>query len=681
MNRGINLLKQPVHDEDDRLRARAFREFVVAFAYTLSFAVDRGSDAATRAQEEEYVAVFGRGALIRGDLEDAFFSHIYVERSEREGIQRVLPALRPILVHGLPGAGKSTILKRIERAFKDTTTLVFKYMDLKANATLPIGADPMIFRSALQHFVYSELYDSLVHGQCDAEWREYYRAHDINYSVIREYLANSDFSLDGDDSTWENVLLNSAFIGGLKGKFIRPSLETLVGFLKGKGLYAICLDNVDRYPILEQRRILAQAIHLSNSTQFPVVLALRDVNMKRIVEGGENGDFVFVDEISKLSLSVPRDQAVGIDPVETTDQEALIRRRLRFLENYVGKHKLDEVLEQILPEGMAFDDFKPQFWKLYHAIAQTFVDEGLYQMSNHNLRSMMLSSFSLLSNVLLRPNSHFSVDSLQRANSRLRLTVLRTYFYRWLLLDDSFYSASSLLFLNVLDADLETGRRLIPIYILSFLQAEKTRGGRPRIRFDELATLFEDLGIPKSCLLRYLRAMSSKHRCDDQGLIWISSSTEDLADHDLVEILPSGRYFVEKLSISREYAFLCALFTEFSHGVCSRKFTMQQLYGDDELKLTTVLKVITDTLLKELPEEIARITALAIKRESSPHSWLWNISVAGELYVQRLSSSVLKSIRHACLPDERKRELTTEYTAAIKRANSVVNEVKLAAVE
>jgi MoxR-like ATPase len=57
------------------------------------------------------------------ELERNFYSHLYIDRIERAEIESLISAMRPVLVRGLPGVGKTVVVKKIKGSFENTNLI------------------------------------------------------------------------------------------------------------------------------------------------------------------------------------------------------------------------------------------------------------------------------------------------------------------------------------------------------------------------------------------------------------------------------------------------------------------------------------------------------------------------------------------------------------------------------
>ena len=605
MVKGIRMLKQDEPTPENLRKEEKFRQFLIAFAYALTFAPDRESSQSIRELEEEYEHLFGRGALIRDDLEDAFFSQLYVDRVDRVDLIQLLPALRPVLVYGLVGSGKTVILKRVLRDFADPAHLTLAYFDLKASSGLDEALPGTEFREAFRDLVHSSLFTESVLRNEDAlrKWNRFSLFNDPGSSRFLEYATSRGITSLQLEEDWEQLIKDPEISAAYSRWYRRPQLGTLISFLRGRGLYAVLLDNVDRYPLQHQQHILTEAIHLSNEVQICFVVAIRDTNLKRITLEGENGDFVFYDEIRRLEMRVPKKNGLNLGSLENTDQRILLSKRIGFVERYVGKYAIDSVLAE-LKEDKQYNlrEFKAKFWKLFNTLAHTFVDAGVYEICNHNIRTVLTVHFNFIARIILYPDPSYDIPTLLGHNEEARTTALRTYFYRWLICSPSTSAPARLKLANVLQQEEGSKLAFTKLRVLCYLFNRKKVHHEPRVAFADLVRAFKPLGVSRDILQNVLFSLSKEQSYAEMGFIWCNAmDAESIADDQLIEILPAGAFFADRLSTSREYAFWAALCAELPSHVVDKSFPVNRTY-DSAFKLEVVYRLLKDILLPELTD-------------------------------------------------------------------------------
>ena len=98
--------------EQSNVRGLTLRKFLVAMLYVLTYAPDRESTGSFKNLREEFEKHFGYSANLEDALERNFYSHLYIDRIERAEIESLISAMRPVLVRGLPGVGKTVVVKK-----------------------------------------------------------------------------------------------------------------------------------------------------------------------------------------------------------------------------------------------------------------------------------------------------------------------------------------------------------------------------------------------------------------------------------------------------------------------------------------------------------------------------------------------------------------------------------------
>ncbi|MBI5291975.1 MAG: hypothetical protein HY872_08880 [Chloroflexi bacterium] len=188
-------------------RGLSLRRFAVCVLYVLTYAPDRESSGSFKRLREELEQHFQFANKLEEALEREFLKQLYVERVERQEIVSMIPAMRPVLVHGLPGVGKTVVLKK-SKADLDSASFKFIYFDLKAIAetieAMPSDEFPLRFRE----FIYGKIHGDYVANSESLlkEWRIFKIQNDSAYAAFREWLLDLVQHPLLTTRDWENEL-------------------------------------------------------------------------------------------------------------------------------------------------------------------------------------------------------------------------------------------------------------------------------------------------------------------------------------------------------------------------------------------------------------------------------------------------------------------------------------------
>lgn len=668
------------------------RKFLVVADYTMGFAPDRTQGMKYFNIDAKWKSFFNEGAKIEKLLEQEFWDNLYVHREQLSEIEGYFPGQRLILIHGLPGTGKTVVARRIQEDFKERSDLEYVYFDIKANIKLPEYGTQIEFAA---YFV-RRVYDFLKRKFIDRnelllrKWFLYKIQHDNEYTEFREFVYDLVQKPLEDEEEWRDALEMPI----VREKFFQieahPSLTTLISFLQTQRPVVICFDNVDRLPLYDQRQIFEICIDLSNFVEASIVLAIRDSNLRRVTDVGAMGDTMFVEKLDRLksgyvsfdsAIKKREDQQIhGLTDAALSD---LLQRRLDFLARHGAYQWLYSASKLLLDKNVPeIENYMQRFQRVFKDISMTFVDNDMYRFCNYNIRSLLIMYSNFVNELLISPEPGYSVQVLLPKDKFPDITHLRNYFYKWLIFRDLPFSSVERESGSVLRMGLSKNFS-IAYKVLAYLYNLKGEESRVGIRLLKILEAFNDLGYKSDEVKRTITKLSQDQNYNDNTSIWLEAPVGSATDDKIrVFLMPSGRYFLEKLSVSREFAFWNILLTEFTEEQFSTLFQGEALLYeqtlDDSFKLETIYRFAKNQLFTEVSLEVAEIQ----KNLKVPEYWRGTnleyyksaFVVRDNLYINALLTSVQTTIRHTDLPEDSKKEYNAKYQDLIQECTALFRE-------
>ncbi|MBI5877766.1 MAG: ATP-binding protein [Chloroflexi bacterium] len=658
--------------------ATEMREFLVATLFVLSFAPDREPSGGFERLRTDYERFFKSSAALEKALETEFFSSLYIERAERPEITKMIPSKRLILVRGLPGVGKTVILKRIKLDL-DGQDFRFFYFDFKAITEQMQNRAPVSFQQRFQDVIYSRIFDdyvstsdSLVKG-----WTLFKIRHDIGYLQFREWVLEFEKHALSTDEDWEAALERPEVEAYFRSTNVKPLLHTLLSFIKERVTYLLCVDNVDRHPIPFQAEMLAQCLDITNSVQIPVILAIREPNLKRIVNYGVLGDVLLADYLDRLKAG--DEPNVPINGMDDASIQSLLSKRFQFLESHNQLESVSDFADRFERNyNVSPRDFKERFWGVFQALSKTFVENDIYDYCNHNIREVLTHHFRLISRMLHATNDYFNVERLLQNDETSNLTDLRTYLFRWLICGDPLRKPK---FGGGLTNIFDKGTPnlgMLDLRILEVLFNKDRIFQENSVAIGDLESEFLRLGVRGAVLREHISALTKNEGNKELGFVWLDFALKELLKSDThIELMPAGKYFVRSLSNSREYAFWSAISADLKDNVVSLpRFTSFDTRSDI-FKLEVVHRFIERTLIPGLEHEFEFVQKyLQTPKDWEASNWQYFLklfSIEGHLYPYRLAASVQATITHSNLSKSDIHEFSMSYLV-LKR---VIHEIEL----
>jgi hypothetical protein len=639
------------------------RQFQIMVLYALSYAPDRESTGAFSQLRKEFEEYFGESARIEFALERDFFQNLYVDRHERQEVRDLISALRPVLVHGHIGVGKTVVLKKIQ--LDSLTSGVFRliYFDLKADVDLFDDLTPANFNKRFRNYVYGRVYEEFIANSSTylEEWPIYEMRFDPGYAAFREWVLGIVQRPLRTDNEWREAVEKDI----IKARWLSLSasaearLETLLGFLKERITYALCFDNIDRHPEIVQRQMLSKSVDISNRLQIPVIVAIREPNLRRLWAEGAKGDVILSDYFERLATG--EDKSVAIENLEDASVEKLLVQRLEFVHVNDEFNSLGDLFGHLQDEfEFDFEEFKRRVRNVLRELTKTFIEEDAYTYCNQNLREIQVFLFRLITNLLLNPAEEYSIAKLLPQQGTSRITRLRTYFYKWLICGDAPIPRAGVRPFGIYD-DFETSLSMLNLRILEFVYNWERQNPEHRLDFGEMSRVFRRFGVTQGLLKERLERLTKFQDFFELRVIWLDRYEHTpIKETTKVEMMPMGNYLIKTLTTSREYAFWNALTADLAEDIVGSGFTFADTITD-EFKFKVVYNLIQRILLPALKKEISHFDQNLI----TPRNWRRSnldyfkryFSIGGRFYPDRLLNSVMNSIPFSELPkDAQKKE-------------------------
>ena len=143
--------------------------------------------------------------------------------------------------------------------------------------------------------------------------------------------------------------------------------------------------------------------------------------------------------------------------------------------------------------------------------------------------------------------------------------------------------------------------------------------------------------------------------------------------------MPSGEFFIKEMSISREYAFWCALLADLEKDVVGKKFSLENTYEPD-FKLDVVMRLFQDVLIPSLRMEIEHIeNYLVVPKHydySHLHYFLTYFTFNRSSYIRRLLSSVHLTVEYSGLVYEERVPYHREFSTISDRVAGIEREYR-----
>ncbi|MBU2595015.1 MAG: hypothetical protein KKG02_10810 [Candidatus Edwardsbacteria bacterium] len=640
------------------------KKFIVALEYIIGFSPDRSENTWSDEVRHKIFSYFGDIAVIESDIEQSFLSDLYVDLFDKQEITNYLPSKRPLALTGYVGMGKTVLLKKIESDI-NSESILFIYIDFKAIHVEFEGQPKDQYNNILTNLLYINIYNSFITDKVFEKWKHFLVLNDPGYLPIKEtimaFFNKTNISEVELQEALKNDVINDIY---LKCNNNRPLLTTLIKFLKQYTFIILCFDNVDKQCLFTQKLILSKSIDLSNSSEIPIIVSIRRL-LNFIREEGRDGDLLFEHRISLASISKERQHVID------AKIKLLFDKRIDYMSTHV---KIADVLKGYGNEHITYIESK--FWDIFNVISKTFITEGIYNLSNYSIRYILLSYCNFIYYALQNTTIEKNILSLIKNKSdHSKLTTLRNHFYKWIICGDSFRPLQKNT-INIFDE--QHGHILGPsLTILETLYNLQEKETMPDI---SLAYLYDNLsyiGMSEDDFNKYIKKINDLKPTYKGELIFIDNSNNDLLHgSNTIELMPSGIYFIDKLSVSREYVFWSILTADIEVPLIDNMPKYNETYRD-EFKYSIIYNYLDKYYLNRFIAYINHIKNAIrfpiFKGEADILKHYKYKFAKDKFYLERLIESLLETISHAYMPNQQKTEFTNKFNEIRNKYKNIIN--------
>jgi hypothetical protein len=459
-------------------------------------------------------------------------------------------------------------------------------------------------------------------------------------------------------------------------------LQTIVEFLLQTGPVILCFDNVDRFSFEAQRYVLETCLDISNESEIAVILAIREANLRRMTPSGALGDITFIENMRgrvTKNVSVRDFRSLSSSSQEKTkgdiSTEELLAKRIDFVRQHEEFAPLGEYFNYLNDKyqiGLSVQEYMERFWDVFRIISRTFVDGHAYSYCNFSIRKILIMYVGFISKLLLDADPGYTLDEILTEKRHARVTKLRNYFYKWLVCSDAPLPSDQRNLINIFQTMTisQEGLSNLDYKILAYLYNQKAFESNSAVTLKQIADDLSVFGIRKSSVANRLVRLTENQDFEEETLIWgeASDNTKEKRFTSYM-LMPAGKYFIEKLCVSREYAFWNVLDADLSDEMLPQLIKSKSIsYLDtfsDRFKLDFVYDYVRlalyPQLLRELQSMEINSNSLSTTNRFRIHRYWRLFSINGHLYEVLLLDSVMGTIDHSFLEYSQRKTYRDKY--------------------
>jgi hypothetical protein len=610
-------------------KRNALVDFINMMEIIYGYSLDHEKGGLYERTLERVSKITGVTAELSREIDKIFFKNLYVDRPERKSIENYIKSTNNLIfLVGLVGIGKTTLLKKIENNLKEEDINVI-YINFKSKTYSLKGKLPDETDKELRNLLFKTLYDQLLPKDSVTELIYYDILYDKSYQKIKYELdRKKGYKIESIEEL-KNAYSIEDINSYIKGIYSDNILDSIINLLLNHKIkFVIFFDNLDRLAYTKQISVAILARELTEKYGMPSLVSIRNTNIRQVVkemrdrtgEGDNLGSIFYFETITPIFNK--GEQYFQLQPIDQPDIKDMIMRRYNVLKNAEFFGSLQSYKDAFLKKNnLTSEEFDGQFWLVLDRITFNFIEIGVYQYSNYNLREMFMQYIGFFMTLLLNPENDYLWEKLILSTGAVDQTKLKNYMLKWQIANGKIIPEEPKNFVNIYQPIPDTINMLdnyILIYLYNKLQENKNRN----ILLMDLFKDFARLNVNRELICERLLALSEPRSEKHLGLIWLDTQDQDdetFEDNTIVVLNPASEYFLLNLSNKREYAFWAGITSDFPIDIVGKDFKLEDTYQDD-FKLDVVAKLIRGVLIPQIRNDFRdHISILDL-----PTSWRGN---------------------------------------------------------
>jgi hypothetical protein len=578
-------------------------------------------------------------------LRSRFHADLYVPRHEIEDVLISCETKNLVLIVGLLGVGKSTLLLELQRRLEervpsDSESSARKravvYLNVNERVA-DLGALASVSKAPICALAHNELHDKVKALGLNDRYVAYTIRHSQKYRSILTAMQNETRCTDLTDDTILTLLQTDDYKATKRALDLEypgdAEFLCLLHFVAEHiGEPILIFDNTDGYSARLQNAVLVKCRHVLRGHCTPIV-AIRTSNLRQLSrQSGESrqGQPPIEHEVTPYLALIPKtkrpDRHEMLTGLSTVKQ--IVTKRIDFLaRNTTSNLEIDFAAR--------LKDFVDYFFRA--RVSSTLLS-NLLEWNNHSVRHVARDVAKMCTILIASQDPAFTSAFLDRGSSRLKTRRAETlkplahaafHHYRPSFLptrfreDPKFMTCGGALVYDSVIGALNLyasphGNDLIPfpelylLLLLSHAGASSVADDSGRMELGQLAPLFRNFGIKRGVLLDIVNRCTNPGLRDDMGFVRVHNRAHKLAadspDHTEIELQPRGDYLSNDLAMTCEYLFWCALDSPHAPDYYSR--IRYRKMRSDALRVSIAAKFLRSVIWRKLRQAQDRVLAL-----------------------------------------------------------------------
>ncbi|MCB0743682.1 MAG: hypothetical protein KDC67_07250 [Ignavibacteriae bacterium] len=412
--------------------------------------------------------------------------------------------------------------------------------------------------------------------------------------------------------------------------------------------FIIVLDNVDRINSKLQPTLFSVAIDIFHGGKgdFGVLVAIREKNILRFELTSHGGDVIEV--VSLQTHAKERTRPIRMHKLTKEFVESLLSKRYDFA--------IDTLLTS------EDENIKKVFNQLRPLITRKFIEERIYNISNHNLRTMLTLNYEFIYYLILLIQRNKIVNNYPTLD--IDAEKINSYFFRWI------YAVANqrheLLLDMALKYDISRAKNLkekiqndIDLVVLAYL----SNNTQYNLRISNVCNIFKNIGIKTKQIIKTIYKLYSVE--DDVRYIELGDSEavlniEDIIRDDCrVKITPLGNEFVSSTITKFEFLYHCLTYPNIVS--LDSPEMLSPVQEERDKKIETVLKFLEN--MKSVHLEVIKFMKEKSKLTDSEWEEYFrnNFCVKNQFIIERIAISHISHFKETSITNKYQELLDSFY--------------------
>jgi energy-coupling factor transporter ATP-binding protein EcfA2 len=512
------------------------------------------------------------GSLLR----QHFSSELYAPRVEVNDIAISCETKNLVLLVGLLGVGKSTLLLELKTRLEATRSegganfeprakFVVVYVNVAAKVP-ELGELQKVAEAPICALTHNQLHERVKEEGLNDDFVAFSIRHGQKYRALLSAMQAESRCVDLGNEEIHRFLAVEAYKDKKRDLDLQQPGDAeflcLLRFVTERlGEPVLIFDNTDGFSTKLQNAVLVKSRNVLRGHCTPI-LAIRTSNVRQLSrKAGESSQAQppIEHEVRSYLALTPKSTRPARHQLLTglTTVKDVLVRRIAFLRQHT------------------LEDHQVEFGDRLREFVETFLQapffprllSHLLEWNNHSIRHVARDIAKMSAILVCNQDPVFSPAFFQQGPRRLRARRAKSFLYKFMTcggkpLYDGVLGALNL-FVTPHSTPLMPFPELAVLLTLSSAGASSVSDDTGRLQLGELAELFGHFGLKRYAVIEVVNRCTNPGLRDDMGFVHVHNRPhrleKDSSDHTEIELQPRGDFLCSELVMTCEYLFWCAV--------------------------------------------------------------------------------------------------------------------------